>query len=384
MENNNKPREKETKIDLTTKKKFRTAKIKVLGIGGAGCNAINHMIDCGIENINFVACNTDAQALNSSDAIEKLYLGEKSLKGLGAGGVPEVAENAAKESEVNIRKALEEVDLLFAVAGMGGGTGTGATPIICKIAKEMKILVIACVTKPFNFEGKLRVSNASKGIENLKKEVDSMIVISNDKLLEVYGNSSLFDSFHYADETLRQAIQSITDLIVRPSKINLDFADIKTVFTKKKNALFGIGVGHGKRKAVDATREAINCKLIEASIKGAKNAIVNFTGGATTTLFDINDSIDFIKKEAGEEINIFFGLNINKDMGDSMMVSIIGTDFDEDEIEYANAEYINQIRKSQEMEEIRKEIDKEDWEKKEDKDYSDYAKDEDDIPPFME
>ena len=310
------------------------------------------MIDYGIEGVKFISANTDAQALLNSISNEKINLGKKKLKGLGAGGIPDIGSKAALESEAEIRNLLEDIDMLFVISGMGGGTGTGAAPIICKIAKEMKILVIAVVTRPFNFEGRLRVTNANKGIENLKKNVDSMIIISNDKLLEIYGNNPLYDSFNNADETLRQAVQSITDLVVLPAKINLDFADIRTVFLDKKNALFGIGIGIGKRKAIDATREAVNCKLLEASIKGIKNAIVNFTGGTTTTLFDINDSIDYIKKEAGNEINVIFGLKINKEMGDKMIVAIIGTEFNEEEVRYANPDYIKKIRNRGREEEI--------------------------------
>ena len=328
---------------------YRTVKIKVIGVGGAGCNAVNHMIDYGIEGVKFISANTDAQALLNSISNEKINLGKKKLKGLGAGGIPDIGSKAALESEAEIRNLLEDIDMLFVISGMGGGTGTGAAPIICKIAKEMKILVIAVVTRPFNFEGRLRVTNANKGIENLKKNVDSMIIISNDKLLEIYGNNPLYDSFNNADETLRQAVQSITDLVVLPAKINLDFADIRTVFLDKKNALFGIGIGIGKRKAIDATREAV---LLEASIKGIKNAIVNFTGGTTTTLFDINDSIDYIKKEAGNEINVIFGLKINKEMGDKMIVAIIGTEFNEEEVRYANPDYIKKIRNRGREEEI--------------------------------
>lgn len=364
--------------------RYRTAKIKVMGVGGAGCNAVNHMINYNIEGVEFAAANTDAQALLNSLATEKINLGSKMLKGLGAGGIPDMGTKAALESEKEIREHLENIDLIFIVCGMGGGTGTGATPIICKIAREMQILVIAAVTKPFNFEGRLRVANATKGVEELKKQVDSMIVISNDKLLEVYGNNPLHDSFKNADETLRQAVQSITDLVVLPAKINLDFADIRTVFKGKKNAIFGIGVGSGKRKGIDATREALNCRLLDASIKGVKNAIVNFTGGTTTTLFDINDSIDCIKKEAGSDINIIFGLKINEEMEDKMMVSIIGTDFDEEDVRYANPEHIEQIRKNRNLfkEKNRENKSESSWEepvqapKKEN--------DEDDLPPFMQ
>lgn len=326
--------------------KYRTAKIKVMGVGGAGCNAINHMINFRIKGVDFIATNTDAQALLNNLSDNTINLGSKMLKGLGAGGIPEMGTKAALESEKEIRDSLEDTDMVFVVCGMGGGTGTGAAPIICKIAREMQILVLAAITTPFTFEGRLRIANAKKGIEELKNHVDSMIVISNDKLLQVYGNNPLQDSFSNADETLRQAVQSITDLIVLPAKINLDFADVKTVFKGKKNAIFGIGIGNGKRKGIDATMEALNCRLLDASIKGVKNAIVNFTGGPTTTLFDINDSIDCIKKEAGADINIIFGLKINNEMDDKMIVSIIGTEFDEENVRYANPDDIEQIRRN--------------------------------------
>ena len=362
--------------------RYRTAKIKVMGVGGAGCNAVNHMINYNIEGVDFIASNTDAQALLNSLATEKINLGSKMLKGLGAGGIPDMGTKAALESEKEIRDLLENTDLVFVVCGMGGGTGTGATPIICKIAREMGVLVIAAVTKPFTFEGRLRVANATKGVEQLKKQVDSMIIISNDKLLEVYGNNPLYDSFKNADETLRQAVQTITDLVVLPAKINLDFADIRTVFKGKKNAIFGIGVGSGKRKGIDATREALNCRLLEASIKGVKNAIVNFTGGTTTTLFDINDSIDCIKKEAGSDINIIFGLKINQEMEDKMMVSIIGTDFDEENILYANPEHIEQIRKNRDLFKQNGENDTNQNTQKQP--IAPKEENDDDLPPFMQ
>ncbi len=364
---------------MMTENEKHTVKIKVIGVGGAGCNAINHMINCKIEGVDFVVANTDAQALNNTLAKEKINLGRQMLKGLGAGGIPETGAKAAIESEEEIRNILEETDLIFVVCGMGGGTGTGATPVICKIAQDMEVLVVAAVTKPFSFEGYLRVTNAKKGIEDLKKYVDSIIVFANDKLLEVYGNNPLHDSFQSADEMLRQAVQTITDLVVLPAKINLDFADIRSVFKGKRNAVFGIGIGSGKRKAIDATHEAVNSHLLEASIKGVKNAIVNFTGGKTTTLFDINDSIECIKKEAGGEIDIKFGLKINKEMGDKMIVSIIGTDFDEKEIRYANPQHIEQIRKNRIFSE---ENQAENNQQKADKSKS--QTDEGDLPPFMQ
>ncbi|WHP38859.1 MAG: cell division protein FtsZ [Mollicutes bacterium] len=382
-----------------TPEKLRIVKIKVIGIGGAGCNAVNHMIDYQVEGVEFTSANTDSQALLNSFAEDKIMLGAEMLKGIGAGGDPLIGEKAAIESEKEIRQKLENIDLLFIVCGLGGGTGTGASPVIARIAQEMNILVVAAVTKPFSFEGRFRSANADKGIQNLKKYVDSMIIIANDKLLETQGNYSLDKSFNSADENLRLAIQTISELVVMPAKINLDFADVKRVFTKKKNALFGVGVSEGKRKAIDATREAIKCNLLEASIKGVKNAIVNFTGGPGTTLFDINDSIDYLKKQAGEEVNIIFGLKINKEMGEKMMVAIIATDFNEGEIKYANPDMIEQIRKSRELEEkkLSSDTNENDISKTEssstndanlnfsdnDVEFRESEETDDDVPPFM-
>lgn len=306
------------------------AKIKVIGVGGGGCNAVNRMVNEGVEGVEFIVANTDAQVLAISKAPKKIILGEKISKGLGAGANPEVGKAAAVESTEIVRAALDGADLIFIAAGMGGGTGTGAAPIIAKIAQDCGALVVAIVTKPFRFEGKNRNRFAISGLEELKKHVDSVIVISNDKLLEYIGGLPIQDSFREADNILKQGVQTITDLIAVPAVINLDFADVRTVMSKKGNALFGIGIAEGKDKAVQAANKAINSALLEASIKGAKDVIVNVTGGKTVSLNDAYDAVDIIQQAVQiEDVNIVFGIAINELLNDELIVTVIATGFDE-------------------------------------------------------
>ncbi|MBY7704423.1 cell division protein FtsZ [Vibrio harveyi] len=308
----------------------QVAKIKVIGVGGGGNNAINRMYNENVQGVEFFVANTDAQVLQSSPVPNKIILGEQTTKGLGAGGNPEIGKAAALETEEEIREILQGADLIFVAAGMGGGTGTGAAPVIAKIAQELGALVIAVVTKPFLFEGKHRMNNATSGLEELKKHVDSMIVISNNKLLEFIGGIPIQDSFKETDAILKQGVQTITDLIAVPAIINLDFADIKNVMTKKGNALFGIGIASGKEKATEAAKKVMSSSLLEASISGAQDIIVNITGGSTVSLNDAYDAVDVITQATNnKDLNIIFGMAINDDLteNDEIIVTVIATGF---------------------------------------------------------
>ncbi len=313
---------------MTNIYKHQIASIKVIGVGGAGNNAINRMMDAGVDGVEFVVMNTDAQVINMSKAQTKLVLGKQLSKGLGAGANPEIGREAALESLKDIKDILIGTDMLFIAAGMGGGTGTGAAPVIAKVANDLGILTVAIVTKPFQFEGRMRNIHAITGVQDLQKNVDSLITISNDRLLEVIGGVPLKDSFKEADNILRQGVQTITDLIAVPALINLDFADIRTVLLNKGSALFGIGIGSGENKSIEAANKAINSPLLEASFKGAKNAIVNVSGGNTMTLYDANDAVDIIRQAADCEINIIFGVAVNEHLNDQMIVTVIATGFD--------------------------------------------------------
>ncbi|WP_374696247.1 cell division protein FtsZ [Spiroplasma endosymbiont of Polydrusus formosus] len=309
----------------------QVASIKVMGIGGAGNNAVNRMIEAGVQGVEFIVANTDAQIISVSKSKNKILLGKETSKGLGAGANPDVGRQAAIESAEEIKEALKGADMVFVAAGMGGGTGTGAAPIISKLALEQGALTVGIITTPFSFEGRVRNSYAIQGTEELRKHVDSLIIISNDRLLEVIGGVPLKDSFKEADNILRQGVQTITDLIAVPSLINLDFADIKTVMKNKGNALFGIGIGSGKDKAIEAANKAIISPLLEASIRGARDAIINVTGGNTLTLNDANDAVDIVKQAIGGEVNIIFGTAVNEHLDDEMIVTVIATGFDEEQ-----------------------------------------------------
>lgn len=320
------------------------ASIRVIGIGGAGNNAVNRMIEAEVQGVDFYVANTDAQVINASPAENKIILGKELSKGLGAGANPEIGKQAAIESEADIKRALDGADMVFIAAGMGGGTGTGAAPIIARIAKECGTLTIAIVTKPFKFEGRNRNAQAVVGIENLKKQVDAMIIISNDKLLQVIGNIPLKDSFKEADNILRQGVQTITDLIAVPALINLDFADVRTIIENKGNALFGIGMSKGEHKAKQAATKAISSPLLDdVAIKGAKNAIVNVTGGTTMTLTDANIAVDLVRDAAGNDVNIIFGVAVNENLNDEMIVTVIATGFDEKDVTTNNFTYRSKI-----------------------------------------
>ena len=303
----------------------QVAKIKVFGIGGAGGNAVNRMVQEGVQGVEFYVANTDVQALDVSPVANKIQLGKE---GLGAGGNPDNGRKAAVESEDAIRKALEGADMVFLTAGLGGGTGTGASPLFAKIAKELGCLTVGIVTKPFSFEGKRRMVQAEQGLEQLKEYVESLIIISNNKVLDVIGHIPFEDAFKEADNILRQGVQTITDLIAVPAMINLDFADIKSVMQGQGSALFGIGMADGENKAKEAAERAIQSPLLEAQIKGAKNAIINVTGGASMSAYDASEAVDYIREAAGNDIDIIFGVAINDKIGDSIIVSIIATGFD--------------------------------------------------------
>ncbi|WP_395473513.1 cell division protein FtsZ [Spiroplasma endosymbiont of Nomada rufipes] len=320
------------------------ASIRVIGIGGAGNNAVNRMIEAEVQGVDFYVANTDAQVVNASPAENKIILGKELSKGLGAGANPEIGKQAAIESEAEIKRALDGADMVFIAAGMGGGTGTGAASIVARIAKECGALTIAIVTKPFKFEGRNRNAHAIVGIENLKKQVDAIIIISNDKLLQVIGNIPLKDSFKEADNILRQGVQTITDLIAVPALINLDFADVRTIIENKGNALFGIGMSKGEHKAKQAATKAISSPLLDdVTIKGAKNAIVNVTGGTTMTLTDANIAVDLVRDAAGNDVNIIFGVAVNENLNDEMIVTVIATGFDEEGANDNNFVYSSKV-----------------------------------------
>ena len=304
------------------------AQLKVVGVGGAGNNAVNRMIQYGLRGVEFIAINTDKQALYLSRANQKIQIGEKLTKGLGAGADPEIGRKAAEESRDQISQALKGADLVFITAGMGGGTGTGAAPVVAECAKEMGILTVGVVTKPFKFEGKVRMRNAESGIQNLKPAVDTLITIPNDRLLDVVKTSSLVDALRVADDVLRQGIQGISDLIAVPSMINLDFADVKSVMKEKGMAHMGIGVASGDKRAIEAARQAVESPLLETTINGAKGVLMNITGGADLGLFEVNEAAELIQATADPDANIIWGAGIDDEMGDSLRITVIATGFE--------------------------------------------------------
>lgn len=304
------------------------ASIKVIGVGGGGSNAVNRMIDSGLQGVDFLVANTETQALDNSKADIKIQLGEKLTKGLGAGANPQVGEEAAQESREEITKALQGSDMVFVTAGMGGGTGTGAAPIVAECAREMGALTVGVVTKPFTFEGKRRKNQADKGIEMLTSKVDTIIVIPNDKLLQVVDKKTpLNEAFRTADDVLRQGIKGISDLITVPGLINLDFADVKTIMTNQGEALMGIGIGEGENRAVDAAKMAINSPLLETSIEGAKGILLNITGSGDLSLFEINEAAEIISEAADPEANIIFGSVIDENLGNRVQITVVATGF---------------------------------------------------------
>ena len=305
------------------------ATIKVIGCGGAGNNAINRMVDAGLKGVEFIAVNTDRQALAMSKASTTIQIGEKLTKGLGAGAVPDVGRRAAEESREEIAQALKGADLVFVTAGMGGGTGTGAAPIVAEIARDLNCLTIAVVTKPFAFEGKQRMKNAEMGVIDLKQRVDTLVVIPNDRLLQVVTKgTSMLEAFRIADDVLRQGIQGISDLIAVPALINLDFADVKTVMESGGMAHMGIGIGKGENRMVEAAKNAIQSPLLETSIDGARAVLINITGGEDMSIIDINEAANLVMQAADSEANIIFGAGIDENMDDEMRITVIATGFE--------------------------------------------------------
>lgn len=305
------------------------AAIKVIGVGGGGNNAVNRMINAGLKGVEFLSVNTDAQALNLSRAAQKVQIGIKLTKGLGAGANPEIGAKAAEESRDELMQALKGADMVFVTAGMGGGTGTGGAPIVAEVAKEAGALTVGVVTRPFSFEGRKRAMQAEKGIAELKSKVDTLIVIPNDRLMQVVDkHTTIQEAFRIADDVLRQGVQGISDLIAMPGFINLDFADVKTIMMNTGSALMGIGQAAGENRAAEAARKAISSPLLETSIEGARGVLLNITGGSDLTLFEITEASEIIAEAADPEANIIFGAVIDDNLKDEIRVTVIATGFD--------------------------------------------------------
>ena len=316
-------------IEFQNEEQNTFATIKVVGCGGGGNNAVNRMVDAGLRGVEFISVNTDRQALSQTNAQVKIQIGEKLTKGLGAGAIPEVGRRAAEESREEIASALKGADLVFITAGMGGGTGTGAAPVVAEIARDLGTLTIAVVTKPFNFEGKQRMKNAEAGIAELKQHVDTLVVIPNDRLLQVVNKgTTMLEAFRIADDVLRQGIQGISDLIAVPAMINLDFADVKTVMESGGMAHMGIGIGRGENKLVDAAKNAISSPLLETNIDGARAVLINVTGGEDISIVDINEAANLIMEAADPDANIIFGAGIDETMDDEVRITVIATGFE--------------------------------------------------------
>ncbi len=308
------------------------AQIKVIGVGGGGNNAVDRMIDDNMDGVEFISVNTDRQALSKSKATTKIQIGEKLTRGLGAGGNPEIGEKSVDETKEEISQALRGSDMVFITAGMGGGTGTGAAPKIAAISKEMGILTVGVVTKPFTFEGKKRMSNAEKGIIELKKHVDTLVITPNQRLLAIIDKkTSMIDSFKKADEILKQGVQGIADLISKPGVINLDFADVRTIMADKGIAHMGIGRASGENKAEIAAKAAIESPLLETTIEGAKSVLINFAGDMNLGLLEADEAANLIRDAIDPEAEIIFGTTINEDLNDEVVVTVIATGLDGDE-----------------------------------------------------
>ncbi len=325
------------------------AKIKVIGVGGGGNNAVNRMIEEGVKGVEFIIVNTDLQVLNASPCENKVQIGATITEGLGAGANPEIGRAAAIESKADLEEVVKGADMVFVACGMGGGTGTGAAPVIAEIAQESGALTVGIVTKPFRFEGKKRMENALLGLEELKKHVDTLIVIPNDKLRDIIDrNTSFKDAFKEVDNVLHRGVQSISDLIAVTGIINLDFADVKTVMQKSGTAIIGIGCNAGENRAIEAARQAVANSLLEATIEGATNAIVNVTGGSNLTLFEIEDAVETVRAAANSDVNIIFGAIQNDNLTDEVIVTVIATGFENegetDEILFSDSNTIPRRR----------------------------------------
>ena len=379
------------------------AQIKVIGIGGGGNNAVNRMIANDIKSAQFVAVNTDKQALYLSQASMRIQIGEKLTRGLGAGGEPDVGEKAAEESKNLIIESLKGTDLLFITAGMGGGTGTGAAPVIASIAKELGVLTVAVVTKPFGFEGKTREKNAKSGIANLRKYVDTLVIIPNDKLLQIVPKgTSIVEAFKLADDVLRQSIQGISDLIVTPSLINLDFADVRSIMKNKGLAHMGLGRAKGENRMINAVRMAVSSPLLETTIEGATGVILNITGGYDMALDEVNEAARLVQEVIDPAANIIFGAGVDEDLKEEILVTIIATGFDYRKSDYgddfapleeSNVDLNIFSKKLKEMDDLKEEtFDRDTKSEKEAKDSksTEYSipsprikEESEDIPPFM-
>ena len=319
-------------LEIKANETNTAAKIIVVGIGGGGNNAVNRMIEGSLEGVDFVAINTDAQALQASKAPVKIQIGEKLTRGLGAGAKPEIGLKAAEESRDELADMIKDADMVFITAGMGGGTGTGAAPVVASIAREMEILTVGVVTKPFIFEGKARMANAMMGIDELQRFVDTLIVIPNQKLLSVIDRrTTMRDAFKKADEVLQQGVQGISDLIYTPGIINLDFADVATVMSNKGVAHIGVGHAHGENKAEDAAKLAISSPLLETTMVGARHMLINISGDSNMSMFDANDAIQLIQEAAGNNANVIYGQSIDDSLEDQIIVTVIATGFEENE-----------------------------------------------------
>jgi cell division protein FtsZ len=310
------------------------ATIKVIGVGGGGNNAVNRMIEHGVQGVEFIAVNTDAQALNLSKAEIKMQIGAKLTRGLGAGANPEVGKKAAEESKEQIEEVLKGADMVFVTAGMGGGTGTGAAPVIAQIARDLGALTVGVVTRPFTFEGRKRAGQAGGGIGAMKEAVDTLIVIPNDRLLEIVDKSTpMLEAFREADNVLRQGVQGISDLIATPGLINLDFADVKTIMSNKGSALMGIGVAAGENRATEAAKKAISSPLLETSLDGAQGVLMNITGGTNLSLYEVQEAADIVASASDQDVNMIFGSVINENLKDEIIVTVIATGFNEEVVQ---------------------------------------------------
>ncbi|HBG75609.1 MAG TPA: cell division protein FtsZ, partial [Clostridiales bacterium] len=308
------------------------AQIKVIGVGGAGNNAVNRMIQHGLKGVEFISINTDKQALYLSQATQKIQIGDKITKGLGAGANPDIGQKAAEESRDEILQAIKGADMIFITAGMGGGTGTGAAPIVAEIARDQGILTVGVVTRPFLFEGRKRAKNADNGIAQLKEKVDTLVTIPNDRLLQVVEKrTSMLDAFKVADDVLRQGVQGISDLIAVPGLVNLDFADVRTIMKEQGLAHMGIGKGSGDNRATDAAKQAIQSPLLETTIEGAKGVLLNITGGPNLGLFEVNEAAELVAESADPDANIIFGAVIDESLEDEIQIIVIATGFDKQE-----------------------------------------------------
>ncbi|QUH20944.1 cell division protein FtsZ [Alkaliphilus sp. B6464] len=322
------------------------ANIKVIGVGGGGNNAVNRMIESDLKGVEFISVNTDKQALFTSKAEHKLQVGEKLTRGLGAGANPEIGKKAAEESREDIAQLLQGADMVFITSGMGGGTGTGAAPVVAEIAKELGILTVGVVTKPFTFEGRRRMIHAEQGIQELKTRVDTLVTIPNDRLLQVIEKkTTMLEAFRIADNILKQGVQGISDLIAVPGLVNLDFADVKTIMLEQGLAHMGIGNASGENRAAEAAKQAIQSPLLETSIAGAKGVLLNITGGSNLGLFEVNEAAELVAQAADQDANIIFGAVIDENLKDEIRITVIATGFEKDMIKMIDTQEQHIIRK---------------------------------------